>query len=238
MSEQPGEVSDAQRAAIIAEYQARAREQAGGALTPEQAAAAAQPAAADPGLDAGIKTIAGNPVAGAPLPAEEAQNAAMQAMQDQFSALLHQLQAQGQTIEGLQRQLQSVAAGAAAAQGDPLIVRYAKGVRDKVYSHAVANADLGTVRQVQVIGEDGQPVLRQQADGHFAGPAAVADKLVAAAEAAAAGTGPAKAAGDLAGELGRWFERGHGRASNKHVDFSAAADDAEAVQDEAARLAA
>lgn len=237
MSEQPIEMSDAERQAAIEAARARAAAQAGGQVySPEEAAAAVQPAAgANPGLDAGLQQIqSAPPAAGEPLPAESEQDKIMELLKAQSA----QLQAALAKIGALEGQFAQAMAEQSAAGGDPLVVRYAKAVRDKLLTHATMHPDLGGVVNVPVATSDGKTVLQPTATGHFESVLQMAEGLVSAAEAVASGAGPAGAVIDGADAVVRWMERGHKRATNKFVDFSAAIDDAEQAGDEARKLQA
>ena len=245
-------MSDAEREQLIADARARALAAQGpGArlLSPQEAAqaAAAAPAAQDPGLGVGVDQIraqqaaqsATGPVAGEPLPAEDLQNQAMQAMKDQFDALVAQLQAHGKTIDALKGQLAAVQAGVAAGQGDPLIVRYADAARDKLLTHAIVNPDLGGVHLAPVYDQaTGQTVLKHQATGHFQAALADAEQLAGQARQVAAGEASPQSVLDTAGRVITFIERIHPRKSGKFLDFSAASDDLTAVLEEAGKLLA
>ena len=216
-------------------------------LTPSEAAqqAAAAPAAEDPQLGPGVEAIraqqaaqaATGPVTGAPLPAEEAQNQAMDQMRAQFDAMLAQMQAQGATIEGLRRQLQTMQAGAAAGQGEPILVRYADAVRDKLLTHAITNPDLGGVHLAPVYEQaTGETVLKHRATGHFETALADAEQLAGEARQVVAGTATPQGVLDTAGRVLTFIERIHPRRTNKALDYSAVADDLTAVLEEAGKL--
>lgn len=248
----PGQppMDEVDRAQYIEEARARALAAAGpGAriLTPAEAAvtAAATPAAEDPGLGPGVDAIraqqaaqaATGTVTGAPLPAEELQNQAMDAMRQQFDAMLAQMQAQGATIEGLRRQLQSLQAGAAAGQGEPVLVRYADAVRDKLLTHAITNPDLGGVHLAPVYDQaTSETVLRHRATGHFENVVADAEQLAGEARQVIAGGLTPDTVMATAGRVLTFIERIHPRRTNKALDYSAVADDLTAVLEEAGKL--
>jgi hypothetical protein len=246
----PGQpLSDADREQLIAEARARALAAQGpGAriMTPQEAAEAAPaPAAEDPGLGVGVEQIraqqaaqgSAGPVAGAPLPAEEAQNAAMEQMRAQFEALVGQLAAQGQTIQALQRQLANVQSGVVQGAGDPFLVRYADAARDKLLTHAITNPDLGGVHLAPVYDQArSETVLRHRASGHFESVLADAEQLAATARDVIEGKASPQEVLDQAGRVITFIERVHPRKTGKYLDYSAVSDDLTAVLEEAGKL--
>jgi hypothetical protein len=156
---------------------------------------------------------------------------------DLIRAQSEQLTAAMARVGQLESHVQAVTAQAAAAQGLPYVVRYAQGARDKILTHAIVNPDLGGVVLAPALDQKtGESVLKHRALGHFEGVLADAEQLAAAAADAAAGDGPPQAVIDLAGKVINFLERKHRRLTPKHVDFSAALDDLEAVAEEAAKL--
>jgi hypothetical protein len=235
MSEQP--FTEAQRQQAIEDARQRALAAGGQMLTPEQAAAATAPAAADPGLGVGVDQISAAqqaaPAAGQPLPYE----AQMNALMEQLKAQSEQLAVALGRVGDLEKHVQAVTAQASAAQGLPYVVRYAQGARDKLLAHAIANADLGGVRLVPSLDQaTGETVLRHQAAGHFESVLHDADQLAAAAVAAAKGDAPAQAVTDAAARVIRFIERTHRRLTPKYIDYSAALDDLDATVEEALKL--
>lgn len=249
MPGQPAPMDEATRLQYIEEARQRALAASPGAriMSPAEAAqtASAVPAAEDPGLGVGVDQIRAQqqaqadagPVAGAPLPAEDAQNLAMEGMRAQFEALVAQLGVQGKTIEGLQRQLSAVQAGVALGTGDPFLVRYADGARDKLLTHAITNPDLGGVHLAPVYDDaTSTTVLRHRATGHFETVLADAEQLAAEARHVIDGTLPPEAVAQTAQRVITFIERIHPRRTPKYLDYSAALDDLTAVLEEAGKL--
>lgn len=114
--------------------------------------------------------------------------------------------------------LKSQQAEALRANGEPYVTRYATGAADKIGALVAAHPDA--------------PV------GHFAGVLAAVTKLAGGASAIAKGTGTLAELEQAAGDVIRFAERGHARAWNKHIDWSAIVGDVETAVDEARKIAA
>lgn len=144
------------------------------------------------------------------LPHEDAMNALM----DQIRALSEQVQ--DMRFHEYQRDQATIM-----ALGEPLLQRYANGVRDKLAAHADANPGAGA--------EHFKPII-----------AHATNLASAAAEAIASGGNDLAKVNYLASILDRFFDRGHHRTAPghiKHLDLGSAAYDLEQVITEASRLA-
>jgi hypothetical protein len=181
---------------------------------PAEAAAqvARQLGAADPGPGVPDAELAGQMAAAgveAGLPYEDAMNALM----DEVRRLSQQVE----TLQARDRQRESAAI---AALGEPILQRYANGVRDKLAALAAANPG----------GAD-----------HFTQPVRAADSLVkAAADAISRGANDLGPVAAIAGQLDRFLTRGHPRTAPghiRHLDMSAVEYDLEQVIAEMDRLA-
>lgn len=140
--------------------------------------------------------------------------------EDQMNAAMEQIKALSQQVDALRQRDQAREQAQILALGEPILQRYANGVRDKLAAHQAANP--GT-------------------DAHFAQPikdaAALAD---AAAHAIARGANDLGTVRSYAARLDHFFARGHARTAAgpvAHADLSAAAADLEHVISEANRLA-
>lgn len=181
------------------------REQANEEVAAQLGAAAPGPGVS--GEQLGAQMHAAGATAG--LPYEDAMNAAME-----------QIKALSQQVQTLQQRDYQREQAQILALGEPVLQRYANGVRDKLAAHRAANP--GT-------------------DDHFAQPirdaAALAD---AAANAISRGANDLGTVRAYASRLDHFFARGHARTASgpvRHADLSAAASDLEHVITEANRLA-
>lgn len=139
----------------------------------------------------------------------------------QMDALMAALRAQSAQIDALTKQvgvMQQQAEERSAAEGGPLVIRYAKAANDKLAATTAAHPDLGP--------------------GHFAAALGHAEALLSAAtDLSKTGSGlPAVQA--AAGNLEKWLTKTHWRTGQKHIDFSALLDDIETAVEEAVKLAA
>ena len=192
-------------------------EYAGGPLTDEQqaflTARQAQQAVASPSPAADAATAAAVMQAapsGPELPAESAM--------DQMMELI---KAQSEQLESLRSQvgvMQKQAEERSAAEGGPLVVRYAQGAADKLAALAVQHPDIEK--------------------GHFDVPLDLAAKLTDAAKLLSKDGDSAADVESAASGLDRWLTRTHWRKSGKFIDFSAVADDVDTALEEAQKLAA
>lgn len=137
---------------------------------------------------------------------------------DQMLSELRDLRGQ---VEVMQEQRRQERAAAIAALGEPIVQRYANGVRDKLAAHLAANPGLGP--------------------DHFGRVLSAADQLSkAAADAISRGANDMGQVRSLAGVVDRWLTRTHPRTAPSHlghVDFSSVAYDLELLLEEADRLA-
>jgi hypothetical protein len=140
--------------------------------------------------------------------------------EDVMNALMDQIRALSDQVGTLQRRDQQREAAALAALGEPILQRYAKGIRDKLAAHEAANPGLGP--------------------DHFANVRQTADELVKATVAAVA-----EGANDLGrvryhvDRVDRFLTKGHKRLAPSHlahIDMSAVGQDLEYLVEEADRL--
>lgn len=173
----------------------------------QQAATAAAPS---PAADQAA-TVAAMTERGPVLPAET-----------EMDKLMAALRAQSEQIEKLQQQvgvMQKAADERSAAEGGPVVIRYAKGAADKLAATAVAHPDLGK--------------------DHFAPALEHVGALVDATTALHKGEGSLEDVETAAGKLRRFITVTHPRTGQKHVEgFAAILDDLETALDEAGKLAA
>jgi hypothetical protein len=182
-------------------------------LTPEQEAALAAEAQAhtvsqpNPASEQAA-TAAAMSQRGPLLPAEE-----------DMEKMMAAIKAQSEQIAALQGQLGTMAKQqeeALAANGGPLPTRYATAVADKVTATVAAHPDAP--------------------DGHFAPLVEASGKLKEAAAAVVKGGGAVADVESAAGAVSRFLDKTHIKTWAKHIDWSAMADDLEAVVTEAAKL--
>lgn len=189
---------------------------AGDELTDEQkaflTAQAAQQAAASPSPAADAAASMGQMVGRGPeLPAETAMDKLMAALKAQ-SDQIAQLQAQ---VGVMQKQAEENQAAA----GGPMTVRYADGAVAKLQAMKAQHPDVP--------------------QGHFDAAIAAAESLATAARAVVK-TGASDVAKDVetaAAGITKFIGKSR-RASGKHIDFSAIADDVELAVEEALKLVA
>lgn len=185
--------------------------------TPDQAGAqvAAQlgAAAPDPGVsgdDLGAQMDAAGAHAG--LPHEDAMNAEM-------ARLRQMVENMGTELARITVERQQERAAAIAALGEPILQRYANAVTDHLKATVAANPGSGE---------------------HFAPIVGTAEKLsAAAADAISRGANDLGTVLSLAGQLDRFFTRGHARTAPhqlRQVDLSTVAHHLDYLLDEAARL--
>lgn len=138
--------------------------------------------------------------------------------ESEMDAFMARMQAQFDDMAATIADLKSQQASALRSQGEPYATRYATGAADKIAALAVAHPDAP--------------------QGHFAGVLDAAQRLAGEAAAIVKGTGTLPALEQAAAEVVRFATRGHGRAWNKHVDWSAILDDVETAVEEAQKIAA
>lgn len=135
------------------------------------------------------------------LPAEEEM--------DKFMTLLKEQSEQIKTLQGQLGTMQEQQQAALSAAGGPMPTRYASAVAEKAAAAVAAHPDAP--------------------DGHFAPLTKAAADLKTAAAAVVKGSGVAADAEKAAAAVEKFITRTHWKAWGKHIDWSAMADDVEAV---------
>lgn len=140
--------------------------------------------------------------------------------EDTMNALMKQVQDLSEQMAWMQEQRARERQAAIAAMGEPILERYARGLRDKLKAHADANPGLGPDHLRQVIA-DADELLKQ------------------ASLAIARGANDLGAVHSAASRVDRFLSKTHVRtaaAHLRHIDLSSVAYDLEMVVEEAARL--
>jgi hypothetical protein len=139
--------------------------------------------------------------------------------EDQMNAMMEQLRRMSTEIDTLRQRDQQREQAQVMALGEPILQRYANGLRDKLAATVAANPG---------------------SDQHFAQALADAGALAeASSKAIARGANDLGTVRAYAGRLDHFFDRGHVRTAQghvRHVDLSSAAHDLEQVISEAHRL--
>lgn len=205
---------------------------AGGVPTPEQNRAAwkaAHPDAAEVSQDEAAAKVADHLGGAAPSPGVSgdslgAQMAAAGAQaglphEDAMDALMEQIKALSDQVGELRHRDQQREQAAILALGEPILQRYANGLRDKLRAHVDANPGSGE---------------------HFRQAVSTATALAdAASTAISRGANDMSQVNHHAAWLDRFLERGHKRTAPghlKHLDLGSVASDLEALIDESYRL--
>lgn len=141
--------------------------------------------------------------------------------EDAMNALMEQIRQLSDQVLTLQRRDHQREQAQIAALGEPILQRYANGLRDKLKAHMAANPGLG--------------------QDHFGPVIAAAEKLSqAAADAISRGANDLGQVHHAVNTVNRWLSKTHPRtapAHLRHLDLGSVLYDLEKVAEEAARLA-
>jgi hypothetical protein len=160
-----------------------------------------------PGIDPAAAGAMAGSERGPALPAEA-----------EVEAFMAQMQAQMNDMKAQMAILRQQAAEAQAAQGTPMVMRYAQGAADKVTALVAAHPDAP--------------------QGHFA-PLVIASKTLAGeAEKLFDGSGSLTAVNSAVASVEKFATRTHWKTWGKHIDWSAILDDLEETAEAGAKIAA